>query len=226
MKNRERLSCWIHHSMAVVGGYLGVYTLLCRADFFGNAQTCNLIYIVTSLFGHNFFDVLLRIIGAAIFFLGISLTVFLSKKTQYNLKHVSWLINCITVLFLGFLPKELNPVVGLYPLFFATAIQWNSFPGAYGFVSSTIFSTNNLRQLANSTTEYCITHEPRQKEKAIFFGGTIACYHIGVAFSVFTHLYFDIQSVWLCFLPLALSGVLIMLEHRMSRQPEPSKVNP
>ena len=28
MKNREDLACWMHHSMALVGGYLGVYALM------------------------------------------------------------------------------------------------------------------------------------------------------------------------------------------------------
>lgn len=49
MIDREDLTCWIHHSMAITGGYLGVYALLCRDDFFGNALTSNMIYIVTSL---------------------------------------------------------------------------------------------------------------------------------------------------------------------------------
>ena len=150
MKDRERLTCWIHHSMAVTGGYLGVYALLTRADLFGNAQTCNLIYIITGLFGHDFTGVFLRIVGACIFFAGIALTVVLSKKTSCNLQYFSFTVNCITVLALGFLPSDINQVIGLYPFFFATAVQWNSFPGAYGFASSTIFSTNNLRQVANA----------------------------------------------------------------------------
>ena len=37
----------------------------------------------------------------------------------------------------------LDPVVALYPVFFAMSIQWSSFAGARGFYSSTIFSTNN-----------------------------------------------------------------------------------
>ena len=48
MIEREDLTCWIHHSMAITGGYLGVYALLCRDDFFGSALTSNMIYIVTS----------------------------------------------------------------------------------------------------------------------------------------------------------------------------------
>lgn len=222
MKDRERLTCWIHHSMAVTGGYLGVYALLTRADLFGNAQTCNLIYIITSLFGHDFTGVFLRVVGACIFFAGIALTVVLSKKTGCNLQYFSFAVNCITVLALGFLPADINHVIGLYPFFFATAVQWNSFPGAYGFVSSTIFSTNNLRQVANAATEYWITHEERQKQKAIFFAGTIVCYHIGVACSVLAYQQFGIHSVWLCYIPLLISAVFLTMDRHLCRSPQPA----
>lgn len=221
MKNREQLACWIHHSAAVTGGYLGVYALLTRADLFGNAQTANLIYFVTSLLGHNLTDALLRIIGAVIFCSGIALTVILSKKTSCSLPLFSLTVSSLTVLLLGFLPAQMNNVIALYPIFFATAVQWNSYPGAYGFTSSTIFSTNNLRQVANAVTEYCITHDPRQKQKAIFFGGTIVCYHLGVALSVFTHHLFGIHAVWLCCIPLMISGALIAAQE----QPVQNKTN-
>ena len=139
MKDREQLSCWIHHSMAVTGGYLGVYALLCRSDFFGNALTSNLIYIVTGILGREPLDVLIRIGGVVLYVLGIASTVLLSKKYHRNLHPISLTINYIVVGILGFLPAEMNPVIGLYPIFFAMAFQWNSFPGAYGFAGSTIF---------------------------------------------------------------------------------------
>lgn len=217
MKDREQLSCWIHHSMAVTGGYLGVYALLCRSDFFGNAMTSNLIYIVTGILGRSPLDVLIRIGGVIFYVLGISSTVFLSKKYHRNLHPISLIINYITVIILGFLPTEMNPILGLYPIFFAMAFQWNAFPGAYGFAGSTIFSTNNTRQVANALSEYCITHEKRQLQRAAFFGGTLACFHIGVAFSWITHSFLGIRSVWLCAVPLLISTVLIVYECRLDK---------
>ena len=212
MKDREQLSCWIHHSMAAVGGYLGVYALLCRDDFFGNALTSNLIYIVTGILGRNPLDVFIRIGGVILYVLGISATVFLSKKYHRNLQPISLAVNYAAVIVLGVLPEDLDPVLGLYPIFFAMAFQWNSFPGAYGFVGSTIFSTNNTRQVANALSEYCITHEKRQLQRAAFFGGTLLCFHIGVALSWITHHFMGIRSVWLCTIPLAVSTVLIAYE--------------
>ncbi|MCD8356886.1 MAG: DUF1275 domain-containing protein [Clostridia bacterium] len=223
MKNREDLACWIHHSMAITGGYLGVYALLCRDDFFGNALTANLIYIVTSLLGTNFLDVLIRIVAVCIYVAGIVSANILSKKYHKNLHPISLVINFIAVLILGFLPEEMDPVLGLYPIFFAMAFQWNSFPGAYGFASSSIFSTNNTRQVANALSEYYITHEKKQLKKAWFFGGTLICFHIGVAFSWITHHFIGIRSVWLCVVPLLISTVLIIMECRLNHTEETQK---
>ncbi|MDO4175265.1 MAG: YoaK family protein [Eubacteriales bacterium] len=212
MKNHEDLTCWIHHSMAITGGYLGVYALLCREDFFGNALTSNLIYIVTSILGTNFFDVLIRIVAVLIYAAGIASTNILSKKYHKNLHPIALSIDFIAVFILGFLPEDMNPVIGLYPIFFAMAFQWNSFPGAYGFAASPIFSTNNTRQVVNALCEYYITHEKKHLKKAWFFGGTLICFHIGVVLSWIAHSFLGIRSVWLCVIPLLFSTVLIGIE--------------
>ena len=117
----------------------------------------------------------------------------------------------------GFLPEDMNPIIGLYPIFFAMAFQWNSFPGAYGYASSSIFSTNNTRQVVNALSEYFITHERKQLKKAWFFAGTLICFHIGVAFSWITHQFMGIRSIWLCAVPLLFSAVLVAMELRLDR---------
>ena len=222
MIDREDLTCWIHHSMAITGGYLGVYALLCRDDFFGNALTSNMIYIVTSLFGQNLMDVLIRIAAVLLYVAGCASTIVLSKKYHKKLYPYSLAVTGLAIIILGFLPEHMNAVVGLYPIFFAMAFQWNSFPGAYGYNASCIFSTNNCRQIANALTEYSITHEKKQLKKAWFFFGTVLCFHLGVAFSWLTHYFIGIRSVWLCAVPLAVSAVLIYWEAQLDKQPEPS----
>ncbi len=216
MQNHERLTGWIHHSMAVTGGFLGIYALLCRADFFGNAQTSNLMYLVTSLLGRDIPDALIRIGGVLLYLSGIALTIFWSKKWHRSLAHLSLSVDIVAVLLLGFLPAEMDPILGLYPIFFAMAVQWNSFPGAYGYVSSSIFSTNNIRQIANALSEYCITHDRRQLSKAAFFASTVLFFHLGVVFGWCVHHFSGIQSVWFCLLPLSVSAILIVRETQLS----------
>lgn len=45
----------LHCTMAFIGGYIGAYALLNRADVFGNAQTSNLIHVAMSIVGTDFF---------------------------------------------------------------------------------------------------------------------------------------------------------------------------
>lgn len=212
MKNREQLQCWIHHAAAVTGGYLGIYAILCRGDFLGNAQTANLIYLVHSLLGRDLVDVGLRVIAVLLYMAGIALTVYVSKKWHGNLHILSLCVTIVAIFILGLFPEEMNVVVGLFPIFFAMAVQWNSFPGAYGYVSSSIFSTNNVRQVAIALTEYTITHDKKMLHKAKFFAGTLLCFHLGVAFSIVMHHFFGVHSVWFCYIPLLLSGSLIVYE--------------
>ena len=51
----------IHYTLSFIGGYLGLYAIVSRADLFGNAQTANLIGVVRDLIGRNFSDMLLRV---------------------------------------------------------------------------------------------------------------------------------------------------------------------
>ena len=108
MIDREDLTCWIHHSMAITGGYLGVYALLCRDDFFGNALTSNMIYIVTSLFGQNLMDVLIRIAGVLLYVAGCASTIVLSKKYHKKLYPYSLAVTGLAIIILGFLPEHMN----------------------------------------------------------------------------------------------------------------------
>lgn len=70
------------------------------------------------------------------------------NKTKYDVRAVSMVITSLMILILGLIPADIDIVIGLFPTFFAMAFQWNSFPGEYGYVSSTIFSTNNTRQVS------------------------------------------------------------------------------
>ena len=79
------------------------------------------------------------------------------------------------------IPAETDPILALYPMFFATAVQWVAFSQAAGFNCATIFSTNNLRQFTEGATEYLCGRDPEQLRKLRFYGGTLLCFHLGAA---------------------------------------------
>lgn len=213
MIETERHEEQMHYIMSFIGGFFGVYTILNFCDFFGCAQTSNLIYLVTSLLGHNWKQFVLRLGGMFLYMTAIALTVYLQKRSSINLKRVSLIINALAALLLGFLPHDIDPVLGLYPLFFAMAFQWNSFKGAYGFVSSTIFSTNNLRQFTIAITEIFLNKDHSHILKAKFYGKTLLSFHAGVGISYLLWIFFHMHTAWFCLIPIGFGLLMETREH-------------
>lgn len=197
----------LHYTLSFIGGFLGVYAILARCDFLGSAQTSNMIYLVTGILGRNFYEVLLRVGAMLLYMTAVALTVYLPKHTKINIQVMSICVTAVAAVILGFLPLDMNPILGLYPIFFATAFQWCSFKGARGFSSSTIFSTNNFRQFTAALTEVVLNQNEEQKDKARFFGGTLVSFHAGVAASFLLWQMFHVHDAWFVVIPAVAAGV-------------------
>ena len=200
----------IHFTMAFIGGFFGVYAMLRFAGLFGSAQTANLIYLATDLLGGSWTDMLLRLGGAALYMAGIALTVWLPRGPIRDLRRLSVGIDMAAAVLAALLPAGISPVLGLYPLFFAMAFQWNSFSGADGFVSSSIFSTNNFRQFTMALAETAAGHD--QRPKAGFYGKTLLSFHFGVGICFLCWKALGIPSVLLALIPCVLAMAQLLLE--------------
>lgn len=200
--SEENAKALLHYNMAFIGGFLGMYAVLARSGFLGSAQTANLIYIVIAIVGRNMWDMLLRIGAMLLYCLAVGLATALPHYIEgINLKLLSIAVDIGAIILLGFIPKDANLVLGLYPIFFAMAFQWCSFTGAYGYICSSIFSTNNIRQLAASLTEIFINKNSSFRLKAKFYALTLVSFHIGATISCILWTPFEIHAVWFCLLP-------------------------
>lgn len=207
MDKKDKFEVKMHFLMAICGGFLGGYAIFSRMAVFGSAQTANLIELVHSILGNDILDVCLRL-GALFIYVGaIIIAVYLEKRSKINLKYLCIALELLAVLIVGMIPNTVDPLLSLYPIFFVTAFQWCVFKGALGYVSSTIFSTNNIKQTVVSLTEYMLLDELEVKQeklkKARFFGGTLISFHIGVAISCFACEFYSIHGIWF--------GVIILL---------------
>ena len=141
----------------------------------------------------------------------------LTYKSQRNLKHLVLYLEMICIVILGFIPEDIPPIIALYPCFFVTAFQWCIFKGAMGYTSSTIFSTNNIKQTVVSLTEYFLMQDTTIKQeklkKGCFFGGTLLCFHCGVALSYLLWSIFSLAAIWFLMIPVSINlGYLIYIE--------------
>ena len=214
---KDRLEYYTHFMMSMIGGFFGGFAVLNFCNVFGNAQTVNMINIVTDIVvGNNLYSALLRIVGIVIYFSGFALSVILSKHSRVNRKYLSLLFHLMAIILLAFMPKNLDNMIYILPLFFVMPFQWSVFSGANGYNASTIFSSNNFRQFATSLTEYICTKDKKMLLKAKFYAKTLLSYYAGVFFSAIGTLIYGKESLFLLILPIMAVAMLIHKQEKSS----------
>ena len=159
-----------------------MYALLTRGGTFGSSETSNLLYLVVSGLDGTWGPALIRLGGTACYTAGIVLAVLLRRAGHMaRLRWGAIGLDLAACLGLARIPAETDPILALYPMFFATAVQWVAYSQAAGYTCATIFSTNNLRQFTEGATEYLCGRDPEQLRKLRFYGGTLLCFHLGAA---------------------------------------------
>lgn len=189
----------LFYNITMVGGYFGGYASV-RSLVLGSAQTGNLIGIVEMLLGANWIGFLIRVGASVLYAIGVCLTMVIRNHRPQDLKVCSVLLSLIGSGVFLMMPTKMDVILALYPIFFCMSFQWNAFPGACGYVSSSVFSTNNFRQVVLGLTDSHYHPDGDGKRKARFFAGTLAFYHIGVAIGILGIRFFGMHSTWLCML--------------------------
>lgn len=196
----------LHYAVSMVGGFLGGYAIINHSDIFGNAQTANLIHLVCKIFSGNLSGIVFLVLSFLTYMAGNVFCVLAEKYIKVDLRLISLVLTSCTVVLIGVMPSFANDYVSILPILFVTPIQWNGFREANGYVSSTIFSTNNLRQATMSLARYLIDKDEKQQRKAKFYWLTLASFHTGVALSCISSLFFGTSSIWFGFIPILLSA--------------------
>lgn len=205
MNTKERTETTAHHAMAIVGGFMGVYALMTRNSTFGSSETSNLIYLTVAGLNGSWLSFAIRIGGTLCYIAGIVFATLVPKylkKTDF--RYISILVDAAACLLLAFIPAKTDEVLSLYPMFFATAVQWLAFTQAAGYNSATIFSTNNLRQCFAGLTEYLHDRDEKHWKRFLFYGGTLICFHIGVIYCWFCLQKWGLRSIYACLLPIGI----------------------
>ncbi len=181
---QSKREAYVHYVTAFIGGFLGIYPMLSAVHLFGSAQTSNLIECVYALIGRNWQDLLLHLIGVLFYAIAVFIVTVMVPRTGAKIvKSAALAVDVCAAFAMWLLPQNLPATIYFYPTFFAMAFQWSAFPGAYGFICSTIFSTNNLKQFVSSIAEVYVNGKKEFKLKAAFFGATLVTFHLGVCAS-------------------------------------------
>ena len=200
----------VHFLMCMVGGFLGSYALLLRGNF-GSAQTANLIQLFIQFRYGDFFHIFLRIAACLLYITMLSAAFFLARWDRNKAKIICILLEAAGLILVGLIPKDVDDLTAVMPLFAITAFQWGNFNGVRGYSSPTLFSTGNLRNCTVSWLEY-LSGETERLKRAIYFTETLCFYHIGVAAGIWLTDAYGAHSVWICMIPLMCSFLTILYE--------------
>lgn len=215
MDKQESRAVVAHHSMAIVGGFFGIYALLNRSETFGSSETANLIYMIAAGLAGSRKDFMIRLGAMFVYIGGIVFATLIARCCKNrDFRYVAVGIDIVCCMILAQIPAEADIVLALYPMFFAAAVQWLAFTQASGFSSSTVFSTNNVRQCFSGLTEYICDRDPKQLERFKFFAGTLICFHIGVIFCWFCIKWWGIKSIYACIPIIVWGGIATALDRR------------
>lgn len=197
-----------HYAVSMIGGFLGGYAIVNFYELFANAQTANMIHLVEKLVGRDYAGLVYILTAMVTYMAGNAFCVLYRKFIGKNLRTISLVLDLAAITAVGIITEFTDISFALLPILFAMPIQWNAFNDDGGYVSSTIFSTNNLRQATMSLTQYFTDKDKAQLDKSKFYWTTLLCFHISVAIVCVASIFFGIHSIWFGFIPAVLASIV------------------
>ena len=196
----------LHHTVSIIGGFMGGYTIFNHCDIFANAQTGNLIKLVLKACSGDLESIGFMFLSFLIYAAGNVFYAIFRRYSRLSMKIVSLIITSISIVLVGVLSAVANSFVAILPLAFAMPVQWNAFKTAGGNSSATTFSSNNIRQAVILMTTYIMDKDKKALRNSRFYWATLLCFHLGVAANCLLSLAFGAQSIWFCFVFVALAA--------------------
>ena len=209
--------------LAFAGGIAGGYGSVGCGHVFANALTGNLVSMAAELCAGGWGGVLARLGGVALFVLGIALTVVLPARLcgggAARWRRLCLLAEAVCFAVQALLPAEPLAAVSyalyLWPVFFAAALQYNTFTALHGVPVSTLFCTNNIRQMTlhaliwrrarRARTPEAAAEAKRERRVALTYLLVSLLFFAGVLFSVATLPRLGSRQMFVC------AGLLLAL---------------
>ena len=199
----------LHWTMSVVGGFLGTYAILTHNGTFGSAETGNMMELAVEVTSLELDTVAVRLLAFLVFGAAIVISYLLTTYSKWNMRKLAIWIDAIGLLTTVFLPDSLDPIAGLYPIFFCAAFQWGTYCGAEGYNSASIFITNNYKQLLLAWTRYFIEKDRKLLAKAVLYSMTVVSFFSGACIGCFSVYSWGKYGAFVCLIPLAAARLLL-----------------
>lgn len=170
--------------LALSGGFLDVYTYVCRDGVFANAQTGNMVLLGVKLVKGEFFHALYYLIPIFAFVLGIIISEMVRKRfsdsSQFHWRQIIIVVEILALFIASFMkPTELNNIIVNVTVSFVCSLQVESFRIINDSVLATTMCTGNLRSASELLYKYKTERLPEQKKALVTYFSVIGFFVFG-----------------------------------------------
>lgn len=186
--------------LAFTGGFLDVYTYICRGNVFANAETGNIVLLGIKLIEGNLDGVLHYLVPIVSFSLGVLFTEMVQHKYKQSRKihwrRITISLEIIVLFAISFVPaNEVNNLITNSLVSFVCSIQVQSFRQINGSSIATTMCTGNLRSGTESLYRYLLTKDRKKLISTLNYFGIILIFILGAALSCIITKKFMIKAV-------------------------------
>lgn len=169
MNIKNFLKATIHESLligillALVGGFLDIYTYLLKGNVFANAQTGNMVLMGLKIANQDYLGAIYYLIPVTAFFSGIIISEYIKhklSKVQYlEWQHLIIIIETIILTIIAFIPKEVPNLICNVTIGLVCSLQVNAFKTTNGLPYASTMCTGNLRSAGQKLASYLFKND-------------------------------------------------------------------
>lgn len=175
--------------LAFAGGYLDVYTYVCRGGVFANAQTGNMVLLAIHAAKHDLGKVIQYLLPILAFMLGILITEFVKSRYRYNTaihwRQIVIAMECLVLCVIAFVPSGVRDDIVNIAVAFVCSMQVESFRTFEGTSSyATTMCTGNLRSATEHLFFSGLNKNRKERNTSLKYYGIIAIFIVGAFVSM------------------------------------------
>lgn len=175
--------------LAFAGGYLDVYTYVCRGGGFANAQTGNMVLLAISVAESDFGKVFKYLLTILAFMLGILVTELVKSRYRYNTaihwRQIVIALEFIVLLIIAFVPSGVQDDLVNIAVAFVCSMQVESFRKFEGKSAyATTMCTGNLRSATEHLFFSGLNKNKEERNTSLKYYGIIAIFIVGAFVSM------------------------------------------
>ncbi len=206
--------------LAFAGGYLDIYTYLCRGGVFANAETGNMVLMGVSIAQLNFLSAFNYLIPILAFATGIIISEIVKSRFS-NSNAIHWRqvilgVEIAALIVIAFVPsgKITNMIVNT-TVSLVCSLQVQTFRNIRDNIIATTMCTGNLRSASEQFYLYRKTKDKSYLTKTFVYLSIIAMFIVGAIVGALITGYLDLKSVLVPCVALVIVFILIFVKGKV-----------